>query len=185
MKSLYLIFPLFLIFSCQQNPQSNKTINDDHKIIDSLPKDNLNIRNQIDSSKVKEWLTTTILNFFQNENQDMQQITTAEYYEFKMDAMNVDMGSQGSLSEQEFIKKWGNKYNLQLHPIQTGFLISGQDWGKISLKDISVKKINQSQNSIVYRLIIRDDEFQVDYDRDITVVQNNGQNLISDVLEYD
>ena len=82
-------------------------------------------------------------------------------------------------------KKWKDKYDLKTHPIQVGFLISGQDWGKIIVPSISVKEIQNAKNSVIFSVMIRDSVYNVDYDRDIIVVQQDHKYLISDVLEYD
>lgn len=185
MRAFYFILPLFIFLSCQQNAKTDKNQQDSQLTPDSIPQENIQIENQIDSTKAKEWLTATIIDFFESENPNMEHITTPEYYAFKSDAMNVDMSADDSLTEKDFIKKWGDKYNLKLHPIQTGFLISGQDWGKIRVENMKVLNQNQNSNSITFSLIIKDEEFKVDYDRDITVVYQDGKYLISDVLEYD
>lgn len=190
MKIIYSFILLLLLISCQQSNEQKialyKTENTPNKIENQPQKLLTNESNlQINTTKSKEWLKNVILDYFKSSSGDMQPITTQQYYEFKMDAINVNMETEGSLNEEEFKQKWGKKYNLDLHPIQTGFLISGQDWGKIIVKDIKVLKFDASANIVVFKLVIRDDEFQVEYHRDIFVTEENGKYLICDILEYD
>lgn len=64
-------------------------------------------------------------------------------------------------------------------------MISAQDWVTITVASLHVKRLDTINNSITFRTIIRDTEFQADYDRDIVVVRPQDKYLIADVLEYD
>jgi len=183
MRLLYTI-AVIALFSCQTNTKSS-TKEADEKSIDSISLRNDVIEKELDTVVAKNWLTKSILDFFDGTNSDMQKITTPQYYEFKMDAMNVDLETEGSLSAVEFRNKWQDKYDLNIHPTQTGFLISGQDWGTIKIGHISVKNVNNSYKSITFSTLIRDKELEIDYNRDIIVVENESKYLIADVLEYD
>ena len=176
MKYLYSI-AVILLLSCQQNnnPVNNNQDKLQNEITPSLTK--------IDSTSSKEWVIKVIREYFNGKNNDMSTITTPEYNSFKMDAMNVDLGIDGSLTSEQFTKKWSDKFPLETHPTQIGFLISAQDWGKISVPRIIVKTIND--NSITFETIINDDEYETSYQRDIHVIQNDGKYFIADVLEYD
>ncbi|MGN0003349.1 MAG: hypothetical protein ACI35V_07940 [Sphingobacterium composti] len=183
MKYIIIIIFYFLV-SCQQSNDKSSKLSTTNKKNDSIPKNEV-APVSLDISAAKFWLSKVISEHFDGSNPDMQNITTPEYFEFKMDAMNVGLDTEVSLTEEEFNKKWGNKYEVNTHPIYTGFLISGQDWGKIVVKQIEIKKINTESRSIVFETLIRDNDFGVDYDRDIVVVEKDGKFLISDVFEYD
>ena len=64
-------------------------------------------------------------------------------------------------------------------------MISAQDWVTITVASLNVRRLVTINNSITFRTIIRDTEFQADYDRDIVVVRPQDKYLIADVLEYD
>lgn len=175
---------LFPLLSCQQNKSalhSTGTSTDSTPLIET----NIPTTTSLDTAEVKSWLIQTIEDFFRAPDIDMQSITTPEYYEFKTDAMNVDMGTEKSLTENEFYTKWRYKYDPYIHPIQVGFLISGQDFGSIKVPYAHVKRLDDDTKTIVFSLIIRDEDFKIDYDRDIIIISQEGKYLISDVLEYD
>lgn len=174
----------YFLLSCQQNNGKATKISKNNEEIHSLS-NNEPTAVELDSNVAKSWLVEAIRKHFQDTSTTMQQITTPEYYEFKMDAMNVDLDIEGSLTAEEFKKKWLKKYDPNTHPMHIGFLIPGQDWGKIIVHEIALKKINKDKGSLAFSIIIRDEELKVDYDRDIIVIENDGQFLIADVLEYD
>lgn len=179
-----LFFLSLTILSCQQTPKSSFNLVSSSSLDSTLIKENTPV-SAIDTNRAKEWLRNTIIQFFDSNNTDMQSITTSEYYEFKMDAMNVDLDVEGSLTEVAFKKKWKDKFNLQLHPTQVGFLISGQDWGNIQVAEMITKNVDAEKQTITFKTLIRDEEFNVEYDRDIVLIEQDGQYLIKDVLEYD
>ena len=51
----------------------------------------------------------------------MKDMTTKDYYEYKGDAMNVDMDVDGSLTQKEFEEKWKGKFDTSKAGIGTGF----------------------------------------------------------------
>ena len=68
------------------------------------------------------WLKTNVEKNFTNDGREnMEAITTAEYYEYKSDATNVDLIVDGSLTADEFQKKWGNKFDTKYAGIGAGF----------------------------------------------------------------
>jgi len=64
-------------------------------------------------------------------------------------------------------------------------LISGQDWGNIQVAEMITKNVDAEKQTITFKTLIRDEEFNVEYDRDIVLIEQDGQYLIKDVLEYD
>lgn|GEM_PF-4159941 len=64
-------------------------------------------------------------------------------------------------------------------------MISGQDWGNIQVAEMITKNVDAEKQTITFKTLIRDEEFNVEYDRDIVLIEQDGQYLIKDVLEYD
>lgn len=66
-----------------------------------------------------------IQNYFAGDlgklDQMMKDMTTKDYYEYKGDAMNVDMDVDGSLTQKEFEEKWKGKFDTSKAGIGTGF----------------------------------------------------------------
>lgn len=185
MKIIYLLITaLSICFGCQSN---NKTINKDtNDTIVNIPVDSsLNARpSSIDSIAAKQWLKDAINNYFTAENPDMQSLTTATYYDFKMDAMNVDLDVDGGLSQDEFKKKWQQTFDLSKHSINIGFLISGNDYTVITVDKCEVIP-QQDPKKIVFHTILTDKDFKTSYIRDIILEAHNNSFLISDVIEYE
>lgn len=180
-RYLFQIIAITLFASCNFNQSSNKLKSTTIESTSHLNHQSTNT----DTIKAKEWLSKVITDFFHTENLKMEEITTTEYASFKNDAMNVDLEIEGSLSQDDFVKKWNDKYDLSLHPVHTGFLISGQDWGLIQISQIRVKEIDLKQNTVIFSTVIRDEEFKTDYKRDIKIKEEGSKYLIADVLEYD
>ena len=181
MKYVYIVVLTTTLYACQQ---TNKTAN---QLNSHTTTDRATITNtSIDTTLAKEWLVSTITNLFSSDEVKMEEVTTPQYAEFKNDALNVDLELDSSLTLEQFNAKWGKIYNIQTHPIQTGFLISGQDWGKIYVESISVKETDSSEpNKVLFQVVITDKEFQVKYNRDIEVIEDQNKYLIADVVEYD
>lgn len=183
MRTFYIISACFL-FACQQPTKSADSKNisnysDNKSLQTNFQKD------EFDTIAAKDWLEKAIIEHFDGTNSDMKEITIPEYYEFKMDAMNVNLDTEGSLTKDEFKKKWQKIYKPNVHPLHVGFLISGQDWGNISVQESIVKNVDKTNKTIIFRTVIRDDEFRISYNRDIVIIQNEQQYLIADVWEYD
>jgi hypothetical protein len=80
-------------------------------------------------------------------------MTTGDYYDYKEDAMNVDMDVDGSLTEKEFNDKW--KENLiQKAGMGIGFLIAGQDWSKIEVTKCQL--ISENAGSYLFDVVLTD-----------------------------
>jgi len=183
MRPFYIISVCFL-FACQQPSKSSDSKNISNYSDNNSQQPNFQ-KDELDTIAAKNWLKKVIIEHFDGTNSDMKEITTPEYYEFKMDAMNVDLDTEGSLTKDEFQKKWHKIYKPNVHPLQTGFLISGQDWGNISVQESIVKNVDKTNRTITFHTVIRDDEFGISYNRDIVIIHNEQQYLIADVWEYD
>lgn len=132
------------------------------------------------SELAKKWLVKAIENFFKQESADMSSITTKSYNAYKSDAMNIDMG-EDSLTLEQFNKKWKKKYDVK-YAGYDGFLISGQDWGKIVVSKCEL--ISAKGNVYIFQVIIKDTQYKATNKRDIKVIESGKSFLIDDVKEY-
>jgi len=134
----------------------------------------------IDTADAVAWLTEVIENHLNEGGYHMEDICTSRYYEYKMDAVQV--GYDGGLTEAAFKKKWSADYNMKYAGIGTGFLISGQDWGKVKVTKCTPKSDGKN-GFILLNVTIRDIEFNVSYHRDIKIVPIGKAYQIDDVVE--
>ncbi len=181
-KTLNLIISLILLNSCQNKDKVRSLIdeNDTTKLVSS--ESNQKIK-ETEKAKAKEWLIETIEANFEKDFPEMKGITTKSYEEYKTEATNVDLDTDGALTQSEFENKWKDKYDTKYAGIGNGFLISGQDWGKIEITNCKSLKSN-SENEFVFETIIRDIDFKIDYKREIKVIKYKKSFLISDVKEF-
>lgn len=134
------------------------------------------------SELAKKWLIKSIENFFkQNEEfPEMSTITTKAYNDYKIDAMNIDLGTDGSLTLEQFNKKWKKKYDVK-YAGYDGFLISAQDSGKVTVAKCEL--LSSKNNVYVFHVIIKDLTYKGTYTRDIKVIESGKSFLIDDVKE--
>lgn len=125
----------------------------------------------------KDWLEKSISLFFRDKT-TMEKICTKQYNSFKNDGWSM---SEGDMSEKKFKGKWGTIYNLDLLCSDCGFLIGGQDYGKIKPEAAFKSKTN---DGYWFSVLIKDIDFKADYKRDIRVVKNGNSFLIDEILEY-
>jgi hypothetical protein len=179
------LFVLFVIFSCTN---SQKDTLDTLAIQDSLRLDSINNVKRLMSEDAKTWLIKSIENefadpLFEDENQDKKaSIYTKSYEEYKTDAISIDY--DGGMTEEAFKKKWDGKYDTKYAGIGTGFLISGQDWVKISISNCTLKSNLSTDSTMVFDVMIEDKEAKAKYKRDIKVIKSGDSFLIDDILEY-
>jgi hypothetical protein len=179
------LFVLFVIFSCTN---SQKDTLDTLAIQDSLRLDSINNVKRLMSEDAKVWLIKSIENefadpLFEDENQDKKvSIYTKSYEEYKTDAISIDY--DGGMTEEAFKKKWDGKYDTKYAGIGTGFLISGQDWVKISITNCTLKSDLSTDSTMVFDVMIEDKEAKAKYKRDIKVIKSGDSFLIDDILEY-
>ena len=131
------------------------------------------------------WLKQQVAEYFSagGSMEKMAAMTTPEYFQYKMDATNVDLDTDGSLSKADFEKKWKDTYNTIHAGIGSGFLISGQDWGNIIVSTCDMVKADSKQLTV--KALLSDCEFQTDYHREITLIKNGDGFRIQDVKEFD
>lgn len=137
------------------------------------------------AEEAKKWLEKSIVDYFEadisEQQKIMKKITTKEYYEFKTDATNVDMNVDGSLTLEEFNEKWEDKYDINFAGINTGFLISAQDWINIEVRKCEVMTV--LNNVYTFKVILADDGYKAQYFRNIKVIKQYGEFLIDGVIE--
>lgn len=139
-----------------------------------------------ESEAAKKWLIKNIESYFRtdpgNMDKAMQNITTRDYYNYKTDAMNVDMDVDGSLTLKEFQDKWRMKFDVQKAGIGVGFLITGQDWNeiKVSKCDLILETID---DTFLFDVILIDKKYDVKYPITVSVIKNQSSFLIEDILQ--
>jgi len=142
-------------------------------------------KNQLQTEEAKKWLIAAIEDHFKLDT-DMATMTTETYNAYKIDAMNVDMQVDNSLSEEEFNTKWAAKFDTATHINNIAFLISGQDYDQILVKDCEALPAKHNRvDTIVFKTTLMDKGLHQEYHRKIFVTHQNGKYLIADVLEED
>lgn len=177
MKNI-IIISLLLIISCSETKKEEIKIN-------NLPKESVVENNSKEIAEAKTWLVKSIESYFNadisNQENIMQNITTKDYYEFKTDATNVDLDIDGSLTLKEFQQKWKNKFNTENVALNTGFLISAQDWTKIEVKKCD---LNASlENDYSFYVELQDMESKEVFKRIIKITKIKNKFFIGNVLE--
>jgi hypothetical protein len=131
-------------------------------------------------SDPKEWLTTTITEFFdRNNHHHFREITTDQYAEYKQDALCVVYDCDNSLTEEEFKQKWCDTYDISYAGFG-GFLIDQQDWYKIVVT--KCKLTDQSKKgTYIFNTEVTDTGFELTHTNEITVVQTADGFKIDDV----
>jgi len=185
-KLLNFLTCLILLNSCQ-NKEKVKNLKEENNTTDSVKNFSSDSNQTIkDTENAKEWLIETIETYFKKDLPEMRGITTISYEEYKTDATNVDLDPEGALTQTEFENKWKRLYDPKYAGIGNGFLISGQDWGKIEVTKCNALKSNFKDKFVfVFETTIRDIDFKVDYKREIKVIKTENSFLICDVKEYD
>lgn len=116
---------------------------------------------QENAEKGKKWLEKSIVGHFSSDNPPMIMMTTPQFYEFKIDALNADLGLPGSITKEEFTAKWKDKFDLNRPDVYDGFLIPAQDFGKIKVGSVEFDK--NLSDTLVYNVLINDDQFGASY----------------------
>lgn len=177
MKKL-ILGSLFLIVSCKDAAKNEVRIH--NLIINDVAE-----HNTTGAEEAKKWLESSIVSYFKADISEcdkiMKDITTKDYYEFKTDATNVDLYVDGSLTLKEFQQKWKDKYDINSAGINTGFLISAQDWINVEVRKCEV--LTTQNNVYIFNVILADDGFKAEYFREIKVIKENDRFLIDEVIE--
>ena len=200
-KSTPFLVIILCFFSCNKvekkvdNNSLQKSTNDNAKSAkkDSAKTEAISSQNTDEIAKAKVWLVSGIEEYLnkknglaENTNEEAdgntQTIFSKKYEEYKSDAINIDLDADGSLTLQEFQKKWKNDFDCKYAGYDSGFLVGAQDWGLIKVTQCDYKTTEKGQ--LIFSVIISDTENKLDYHRDIKVIPSGKSFLISDVLEY-
>lgn len=172
-----IIVSLFLTVACKDVKKTNDL---------NFVKENPEVSNNSEAEAAKEWLKKNIIAYFKADISDqqkiMQDITTKDYYQYKTDATNVDLDVDGSLTLKQFQQKWGSKYNTKYAGINTGFLISAQDWINIEVRKCELDAI-AGNDAFVFDVELTDEGAKSIFSRKIGVVKKDNKFMIADVLE--
>ncbi|WEK70046.1 MAG: hypothetical protein P0Y62_00570 [Candidatus Chryseobacterium colombiense] len=175
-----IVASLFLMIGCKDVKKTDENIT-------SVTENKEVANSKGEAEAAKNWLKSSIVKYFKadlDQQKIMQEITTKDYYEYKTDATNVDMNVDGSLSLKDFQQKWGNKYNTKYAGINTGFLISAQDWTNIEVKKCELDAISGDE-AFVFDVELVDNGSKEVFKRKIGVVKKDNKFLIADVIEKD
>lgn len=172
-----IIASLFMIIACKEEKKEIKTQQIKEKAV---------LNNESNEAEAaKKWLEKSIVDYFKadigNGEKNLQKITTKDYFDYKTDAMNVDLDVDGSLIEKEFKEKWKSKFDTRKAGMGIGFLIPSQDWINIEVDSCDLK--SSSKDEYIFNVVLRDDGFKAYYPSVIKVVKENGSFLIADVLQ--
>jgi hypothetical protein len=171
----HIVYILFILSLCACNP-SNESISKNNTKDNTVSEDSHTIE------EGKKWLKENIESFFNNNEKFMKgfsSLCTKQYFEFKQDATNIDL--DGGMSEGAFKTKWGRRYS-KYAGLGEGFMIAGNDYGKIELAKIEF--INRTEmGGLCYEVLIIDKIFNSKFQRKIILMKENDLFLIDDVIE--
>lgn len=183
MKKRTVLFLMILIsISCQNKSTKEEELTEKPTVENTEKEKKRNNQVSNKSESAKKWLIETVQTYFKKDFPEMSGITTKTYEEYKTEATNVDLDTDVAMTQSEFENKWKNKYDTKYAGIGFGFLISGQDWGKIEVTQCNL--LLENDDSYVFQTILRDTEFKTDYKRDIRIIKSGNSFLIDDVKEY-
>jgi hypothetical protein len=133
-----------------------------------------------DTTKVKAWIVSTVEDYSNNADlnvgaENLRKACTEDYYNYKQDAINLDYDT--TMTPEGFDNKWKHKYNTK-YVGNGGYIISAPDNGKVKVSNIYCIKDS------LYKVVIKDVDFNMTYNRDFKIIEQNGQYKIDDILEY-
>ncbi|RZK35469.1 MAG: hypothetical protein EOO90_29110 [Pedobacter sp.] len=170
MKHIIYILSLLFLLSCNDKPvkENTGTVN--------VPKtDSINIADG------KRWIKGNIESFFNNDSlflKGFASLCTKQYAEFKQDAISIEYDG---MTEEELKTKWGRRYS-KYAGIGEGFMIAGQDYGKVSVTECEFKNKTEMGNYL-YDVVIVDTVFHSTFLRQVVLTKTRDAFLIDDVLE--
>lgn len=177
-----IIASLFLIIACKEEKKEIKTVAEEPQPTE----EKVALKNESNEVEdAKKWLEKSIVDYFKadigSEEKNMRKITTKDYFDYKMDAMNVDLDVSGGLTEKEFQDKWKTRFDVSKAGVGAGFLIAAQDWDKIEVGSCDLEL--SSTDEYLFKVVLTDKNFKAEYPSVIKVVKENGSFLIADVLQ--
>jgi hypothetical protein len=172
MKHLSILLIALFLINCKSEEKKVETA----PIKEEIPAEVI----QENAEKGKKWLEKSIVGHFSNDNPPMIMMTTPEYYEFKIDALNADLGLPGSITKEEFTAKWKEKFDLTRQDIFDGYLIPAQDFGKIKVGSLNFD--SHKGDTLIYNVEINDTEFNANYKSIIHLIPVEKGFLIADQI---
>lgn len=178
-----IIASLFLIMGCKEEKKEAIATQPEPEVKEKVVLHTKAKTNE--AEEAKKWLEKSIEEYFRSDlgnlDKNMQKITTKEYYDYKGDAMSVDMDVEGSLTEKEFNDKWKGKFDTKKAGIGVGFLIAGQDWDKVQVTKCQL--ISENDNSYLFDVVLNDKALKAIYPVKVKVSKDKDSFLIADVLQ--
>lgn len=178
-----MIASLFLIIGCKEEKKDAAVAQPEPEVKENVVQETKPQVNE--AEEAKKWLEKSIEDYFKSDlgnlDKNMQKITTKEYYDYKGDAMGVDMDVDGSLTEKEFNDKWKGKFDTKKAGVGVGFLIAGQDWDKVQVTKCEL--ISENENNYLFDVVLNDKELKAVYPVKVRVSKENNSFLIADVLQ--
>jgi hypothetical protein len=170
MKHLSILFIALFLFNCKSSEKEE---------VITPPKEEIPAEViQANAEKGKKWLEKSIVGHFSSDNPPMIMMTTPEYYEFKIDARNADLGLPGNITKEEFNTKWKDKFDLTRKDVFDGYLIPTQDFGKIKVGAVDFD--THKGDTLIYKVQIDDTEFNAQYKSIIHLIPIEKGFLIAD-----
>ncbi len=184
MKKIKLLTLVLLTISCGHKKDEPKKTVEKTTIEKAVSSKNENKEAINTAENAKKWLIENMDIYFNSKssNFDTSGITTKTYTAYKVDAINVDLDTDGALSQTAFEQKWKSIYETKYAGIGTGFFISAEDFGKIKVSKCDL--LSQNKGNYIFQTIITDTEFKTNYKRDIKIIASANSFLIDDVKEY-
>jgi hypothetical protein len=192
MKKHHLIVGTVILFSACSSPSPSTPAKiDPVKSAGTVPpKENPADSPLADTTKVKAWLTKVITDYTNGDDlkdqfEQLRKNITDDYYQYKQGSIDLEYdgakGADTTLTEDGWKKKWQGKFNTK-YAGNGGYIISGQDNGKCQVALQLVKHIDKQAS--LYKVAIKDTQFNITYNRDIKVINQDNKLLIADILEY-
>ena len=170
-----LIITAFGLLACNSSPK-----NTENKA-EEITSPDVNTILVTDTTKAAAWLIDAVKEHFENNDPTMETMSTKTYYQYKTEATNVDMGINGSLDRLAFEQKWKDQFDTKYAGIQTGFLISAQDNGKVIVNSFDFLK--EENNKLWFNVILEDVDFKTKFRREIAIVKEDNSFKVADVKE--
>lgn len=167
------IIPVFFLFLLACTPKSPKDAAEDSTTPD--PAEEMEVSNL--SEAAKNWLITAIDSYFAEELPKMEKITTERFQNYWNDQMEVEYGD---MPVAVFNEKWKSQYDVERAGIGTGLFIDAQDYHTIKI--ISCSLVGKpSADNYNFQLKLKDEGFNQEYEREVTVIPAGDSFLIDDV----
>ena len=142
-----------------------------------------------DTLKVKTWLSKVITDYTNGNDprdnfEQLRKNFTEDYYHYKQGSIDLEYDNADgdtTLTEEGWKKKWHDKFDTK-YVGNGGYIISAQDNGKCAVTLHLIKHIDRQTS--LYKVAIKDIQFNITYNRDIKVINQDLKWLIADIIEY-